>query len=192
MRKVAVFGNAGGGKSTLGRRLAELTGLPLYVVDMMQFGRGGAKVTDDEFLQMHADLLRRDEWIIDGFGNMATAWERFAAADTLIYVDLPLLIHFRWVTKRLIKGLFADPPGWPEDSPLWSSSMQSYRVLRLCHRHLTPKYRQLVTEEATLKRVHHLRSPAQIESFLDAVKKEPPKAAIRNGADRRAVQASGS
>ena len=89
MRKVAVFGNAGGGKSTLGRRLAELTGLPLYVVDMMQFGRGGAKVPDDEFLQMHADLLRRDEWIIDGFGNMATAWERFAAADTLAYVDLP-------------------------------------------------------------------------------------------------------
>jgi adenylate kinase family enzyme len=33
MRKVAVFGNAGGGKFTLGRRLAELTGLPLYVVD---------------------------------------------------------------------------------------------------------------------------------------------------------------
>jgi adenylate kinase family enzyme len=187
MRKVAVFGNAGGGKSTLGRRLAELTGLPLYVVDMMQFGRGGAKVPDDEFLQMHADLLRRDEWIIDGFGNMATAWDRFAAADTLIYVDLPLFIHFRWVTKRLIKGLFADPPGWPEDSPLWSSSMQSYRVLRLCHRRLTPKYRQLVTEEATSKRVHHLRSPAQIESFLDAVKKEPPKAAIRNRADRRAV-----
>ena len=187
MRKVAVFGNAGGGKSTLGRRLAELTGLPLYVVDMMQFGRGGAKVPDDEFLQMHADLLRRDEWIIDGFGNMATAWERFAAADTLIYVDLPLFIHFRWVTKRLIKGLFADPPDWPEDSPLWSSSMQSYRVLRLCHRRLTPKYRQLVTEEATSKRVHHLRSPAQIESFLDAVKKEPPKAAIRNRADRRAV-----
>jgi adenylate kinase family enzyme len=187
MRKVAVFGNAGGGKSTLGRRLAELTGLPLYVVDMMQFGRGGAKVPDDEFLQMHADLLRRDEWIIDGFGNMATAWDRFAAADTLIYVDLPLFIHFRWVTKRLIKGLFADPPGWPEESPLWSSSMQSYRVLRLCHRRLTPKYRQLVTEEATSKRVHHLRSPAQIESFLDAVKKEPPKAAIRNRADRRAV-----
>jgi adenylate kinase family enzyme len=179
MRKVAVFGNAGGGKSALGRGLAELTGLPLYVVDMMQFGRGGAKVPDDEFLQMHADLLRRDEWIIDGFGNVATAWERFAAADTLIYVDLPLFIHFRWVTKRLIKGLFADPPGWPEDSPLWSSSMQSYRVLRLCHRRLTPKYRQLVTEEATSKRVHHLRSPAQIESFLDAVKKEPSKAAIQ-------------
>jgi adenylate kinase family enzyme len=30
MRKVAVFGNAGGGKSTLARGLAEVTGLPLY------------------------------------------------------------------------------------------------------------------------------------------------------------------
>jgi hypothetical protein len=27
------------------------------------------------------------------------------------------------VTKRLIKGLFADPPGWPENSPVWGSTM---------------------------------------------------------------------
>jgi len=29
-------------------------------------------------LQARADLLRRDQWIIDGFGNVAIAWERFA------------------------------------------------------------------------------------------------------------------
>jgi len=171
MKRVAVFGNAGGGKSALARRLAELTGLPLYVVDMMQFRPGSGAVPQDEFLQAHADLLRRDEWIIDGFGNMALAWERFAAADTLTYLDLPLFVHFRWVTKRLVTGLFADPPGWPENSPLWSSSMQSYRVLWLCHHHLTPKYRQLVAEAAASKRVHHLRSPGQIRSFLEGVKR---------------------
>ena len=43
MKRVAVFGNAGGGKSTLARRLAELTGLPLYVVDLMQFRAGGGE-----------------------------------------------------------------------------------------------------------------------------------------------------
>jgi adenylate kinase family enzyme len=171
MKRVAVFGNAGGGKSALGRRLAQLTGLPLYVVDMMQFRPGGTKVPHDEFLQAHADLLRRDEWIIDGFGGRALAWGRFAVADTLIYIDLPLFLHCRWVTKRLIKGLFADPPGWPENSPLWNSSMQSYRVLWLCHRHLTPRYRQLVAEQAASKQVHHLRSPAQIRSFLEGIKK---------------------
>ena len=123
MKRVAVFGNAGGGKSTIARRLAELTGLPLYVVDMMQFRAGGVKVPQDEFLQAHADLLRRDEWIIDGAGGVALLWERFAAADTLVYVDLPLLLHYAWVTKRLIKGLFANPKGWPEGSPLWSSTL---------------------------------------------------------------------
>jgi adenylate kinase family enzyme len=170
MKRVAVFGNAGGGKSTLARRLAELTELPLYVLDMIQFNPGGVKVPQHEFLQAHADLLRRDEWIIDGFGNAVLAWERFAVADTLIYVDLPLWIHYNWVTKRLIKGLFANPKGWPENSPLWSSTLSSYRVIPLCHRNLTPKYRQLVAETAASKRVHHLRSVAQIRSFIEAVK----------------------
>ena len=72
------------------------------------------KVPQHEFLQAHADLLRRDESIIDGFGNAALAWEPFAVADTLIYVDLPLWIHYNWVTRRLIKGLFANPKGWPK------------------------------------------------------------------------------
>jgi adenylate kinase family enzyme len=172
MKRVAVFGNAGGGKSAIARRLAALTGMPLYVVDMMQYRAGGTKVPENEFLQAHADLLCRDEWIIDGFGSADLSWERFAVADTLVYVDLPLLVHFAWVTKRLIKGLFADPKGWPEGSPLWSSTLASYRVIPLCHRHLTPKYRLLVAEAAASKRVHHLRSAAQIHSFLEAMKKE--------------------
>ena len=89
MKRVAVFGNAGGGKSTLARRLAELTGLPLYVMDMMQFRPGGMKVPQHEFLQAHADLLRRDEWIIDGFGSVALAWERFAAAAAISAWGIP-------------------------------------------------------------------------------------------------------
>jgi adenylate kinase family enzyme len=175
MKRVAVFGNAGGGKSTLARRLAELTRLPLYPIDMIQFKAGGDAVSHDEYLKVHADLLRSEEWIIDGFGCVSSAWERFSAADTLIYVDLPLVTHYRLVTKRFIKGLFANPEGWPDNSPLWSSTMSSYRVLPLCHRHLTPRYRQLVADATALKRVHHLRSPAQIRSFLEAVKKESPR-----------------
>src|SRR5262249_42290023 len=172
MKRVAVFGNAGGGKSALARRLAELTGLPLHVVDLIQFRTGGSKVPHDEYLAIHAGLIRRDAWIIDGYGCVPSAWERFAAADTLVYVDLPLFTHYRWVTKRFIKGLFAAPPGWPDGSPLWQSTLSRYRGLPLCHRHLTPKYRQLVADMAASKRVHHLRSPAQIRAFLEALKAE--------------------
>lgn len=172
MMRVAVFGNAGGGKSTIARRLAELTGLPLHVVDMMQFAAGGVAVPEPEFRQAHADLLRRDRWIIDGFGGAALAWERFEAADTLVHVDLPLPLHYAWVSKRLVKGVFAGTKGWPEGSPLWKSTLDSYRVIPLCHRELTPRYRQLILAAAATKRTHHLTSAARIRSFLEAVREE--------------------
>jgi adenylate kinase family enzyme len=164
MRKVAVFGNTGGGKSTLARRLAEVTGLALYPLDRIQYKPGG--------LRKHTDLLRRDEWIIDGFGCVASAWERFGAADTLVYIDLPVLTHYRWVTKRLAKSLFEGPEGWPENSPVWASTLNSYRVVWRCHRSLTPRYRKLVVDAAASKRVHHLKSPAEIRAFLQAVQQE--------------------
>jgi adenylate kinase family enzyme len=172
VKKVAIFGNAGGGKSTLARKLAELTGLPLYPLDMIQYRAGGGQVPDGEYVKAHAELLQRDAWIIDGFGSVKSAWERFAAADTLVYVDLPLLTHFSWITKRLLKGIFVNPEGWPDDSPMLSSTLSGYRVLYLCHRHLTPRYRALVAQAQAQKRVHHLKSPADMQAFLAAVRSE--------------------
>ncbi|MGN8545334.1 hypothetical protein [Bradyrhizobium sp. CCBAU 53421] len=76
------------------------------------------------------------------------------------------------MTKRLIKGLIADPEGWPKDSPLWDSTMSSYRVLPRCHRYLTPTYRQLVSEMAASKRAAHLRSSREMVAFLSNVTDE--------------------
>jgi adenylate kinase family enzyme len=172
MKRVAIFGNAGGGKSTLAKRLAELTRLPLHQLDKMQYGAGGTQTPHGEYLRAHAELLDEDSWIIDGFGTVGTAWERFARADTLIHVDLPLVTHFWWVTKRLLRSRQAAPEGWPEHSPMWRSTMSSYRVLWPCHTKLTSRYRQLVGEMAASKRVHHLRSPKEIRAFLGTIERE--------------------
>ena len=119
MKRVAVFGNAGGGKSTLAKRLANFTRLPPMQSTLIKYRTGGGEVPRDEYLKAHGDIVRQDEWIIDGFGCMASAWEWFSYADTLIYIDLPLRTHYWWVTKRLIKGIFVNPEGWPENSPMW-------------------------------------------------------------------------
>jgi len=182
MRKIAVFGNAGGGKSRLAWQLAETTGMPLYCLDKLEFRAGrywpeetnGGRIPNDEYLEVHTEIVERGEWIIDGFGSVSLAWQRFAAADTLVYIDLPLMTHYRWVTNRLVLGLFKNPPGWPGNSPLWASTLNSYRNVWRCHRWLTPKYRQLVADARSSKRVHHLRSAAEIAAFLQAVKRERP------------------
>ncbi|MBI4445711.1 MAG: adenylate kinase [Acidobacteria bacterium] len=170
MRRVAVFGNTGGGKSTLARSLAELTSLPLYHLDIIQDRVAREKIPHDEYLKAHTELLRRDAWIIDGAGCFKPTWEYFAWADTLVYIDLPLCTHFLWITKRLLKGLFVTPRGWPEGSPIFANTIKltikSYCMLWLCHQRLTPKYRELVSEARHHKRVHHLRSAAEINAFL--------------------------
>jgi adenylate kinase family enzyme len=169
LQKVAVFGNAGGGKSTLSRRLSEITGLPLYVLDKIKYQAGGVAVPQEDYLQIHQEILATDRWIIDGFGCLETLWPRLDQADTLIFVDLPISIHFWWVTKRFITGYFQPPAGWPERSPIFKSSMNSYRALWLCHQRLTPKYREYVEQAQNTKRVYHLRSTAQISQFFESI-----------------------
>ncbi len=179
MKKVAVFGNAGGGKSTLSRRLADITGLPLYVLDIIHFRDGiyrpdrkdGGKLSEQEYLSIHREILSQDEWIIDGYGSLPTVWERMSAADTLIYIDLPITAHYWGVTKRFAAGLFRNPKGWPENSPMWESTLDSYRVIWRCHRGLTPRYRQRVAEAASSKQVHHLTSRTAMTAFLQGAAK---------------------
>jgi hypothetical protein len=126
-------------------------------------------------------LLRDDEWIIDGYGTTACAFERFARADTLIHVDPPVPTLYWRATKRFLKGLFAPVPGWPERSPLWSSTLSTYKVIPRCHRFLTPKYRQYVADSARSKRAHHLKSRAEIAALLDAVRQEMADRAPADG-----------
>ena len=172
MKKVAVFGNAGGGKSTVSKRLATTTDLPLFVLDKIQYRAGGIAVSEEEYKHAHAEILAGDRWVIDGFGSIETLWPRLDEADTLVYIDLPLPLHFWWVTKRFATGFFVPPDGWPDRTPIWKSSMTSYRTLWLCHKLLTPRYRDYVAEAREKKRVHHLRSARQIGEFFQAVEAE--------------------
>lgn len=186
MRRVAVFGNTGGGKSTLAQRLAEITGLPLHVIDIIQYPDGkyrpeekdGGKISPEAYRKIHADILCQDQWIIDGFESVPSAWERFAAADTLVYVDLPILTHYWGVTTRFATGLFKNPKGWPERSPIWESTLDAYKVVGRCHRLLTPRYRRYVAEVTSSKRVHHLRSRAAMAAFIQAVIDEQPRRSL--------------
>ena len=172
MKKVAVFGNAGGGKSTLSKRLSQITGLPLYVLDKIQYQAGGKLLPPEHYQQVHQEILATEQWIIDGFGCLETVWLRLDQADCLVFVDLPLYVHFLLVTKRLITGFFSPPEGWPQNSPILKSSLSSYRVLWLCHKYLTPKYREYIQQAQGFKRVFHIRSTQQMQQFFQFIETE--------------------
>ena len=169
MNKVAVFGNAGGGKSTLSKCLSEITDLPWVPLDSLQYRPGGNKDSHTEFKAAHDALLNQDQWIVDGFGSIDTLWNRLAAADTLIYLYMPVPQHYWWATKRLIQGFWTPPAGWPDDSPLLQGTLNSYSTIWLCHTKLTPKYREYVAQAKATKQVYHLRSRQDITRFYQTI-----------------------
>ena len=99
-----VIGSGGSGKSRLSRELARRTGLPLIHLDREYWGPGWQPMPEPEWEAKVAELVRGERWIIDGnFGG--TMHIRLAAADTVIFLDLPRLVCLwsvirRWATFR--------------------------------------------------------------------------------------------
>lgn len=85
MRRVAIAGPGGAGKSTFARQLGERTGLPVIHLDHHYWQPGWVGSPQDVWRDTQARLLTGDSWIVDGnYGG--TFEDRFARADTVIIV----------------------------------------------------------------------------------------------------------
>lgn len=164
--RIAVFGKPGGGKSTLSLQIAAATKLPLHQLDLVQYQRGGTRVPDEDFTRLHAAIMAQEHWVVDGFGNPKVFAAMVNAADVLVYVERSSLVHYWWVTKRLLKSPFTKPLGWPEGSPLLSSTISSYRFLRR-----SPKFWNSALKAKLLalrpgKRVYVVRKQSDVAALL--------------------------
>ncbi len=96
---MAVIGSAGAGKSTLARRLGAITGLPVVHLDALFWHAGWVETPRPEWRSIQERIVKEPRWIIDGnYGS--TLDIRLAAADTVVFLDLPPLICLGRVIKR--------------------------------------------------------------------------------------------
>lgn len=112
--KILVIGCPGSGKSTFSRALGEITGLPVYHLDRLNWNADKTTVPKEVFLQRLQDVLRKDAWIIDG--NYGSTIElRLQRCDTVFFLDYPTEVCVEGVRSRLGKPR-ADMP-WVETAP---------------------------------------------------------------------------
>jgi adenylate kinase family enzyme len=166
MKKVAVFGKPGSGKSTISKALALATGLELHQLDSVVYKANGEFVEREAFDLAHDNILNSESWIIDGFGPLGSFNTRLDAADTLIYIDLPYPISYWFVTKRMLKGLFVKPEGWPDGSSVIKGTIQSYKTLKLCPKFWNDDFRVRLELRAKEKEVHIIRSVSELNNFV--------------------------
>ena len=103
MRRILIIGNAGAGKSTFGRKLAEKTGLPLVHLDKIYWRGNWEHLTREEFDKALQRELEQETWIIDGNYNR-TLPKRLEYCDTVFFFDLPVVSCLWGATKRVFQN----------------------------------------------------------------------------------------
>jgi adenylate kinase family enzyme len=167
MKKIAVFGKPGSGKSTLSKSLSSATGIQLYQLDSIVYKSNGDLVDRKTYDKEHGDIISSDSWIIDGFGPMGSFYERLDVADVLIYIDLPYSLSYWLVTKRLLKGFVVKPEGWPEGSSVLKGTIASYKMLKLSPKFWNNSFLQKLEEISPNKSLYIIKSIAELNSFID-------------------------
>ncbi len=165
MTRVMVIGNAGGGKSTMCQAVSAKHGLPYFTIDKIQWKPNWVPTAESEFIEAHENLLAEERWLIDGYGSWPSVERRLSAADTIIFVDHPIWVHYWWATKRQIKSLFFGRSDGPEGCPMFPVTIRLYKMMWWLHKEMRPKLLEAVYERAPDARIIHIRSPRELAEF---------------------------
>jgi adenylate kinase family enzyme len=111
--KIAIIGNAGSGKSTLGFKLQKKLGITLYHLDQYDWKANWQHVEMKKFEKIHKDLCDRDTWIIEGQA-MEQLNYRIVKADVIIFLDIAIATCLWRVIKRAIFNWGKVVPGRPK------------------------------------------------------------------------------
>lgn len=110
--RIFITGNAGAGKSTVARLVAERKGLEYSSLDSIVWQERWRKTPPDEVKQKVGELIKQDAWVIDGVG-----YDVLRAADTVIFLDMPRRTCSYRAAKRNIRYLFSSRPELPPRCP---------------------------------------------------------------------------
>jgi adenylate kinase family enzyme len=171
MQRIAVIGNAGGGKTTLCRKLSKIFKIEVHHIDLIQWKPNWQRTPVEEFNIVHESILAQDSWIIDGFGPMEAINKRFALADTLIFIDYPLVIHYWWSMKRQLKTIIKPRDDLPKNCPMLPKTWELIQVMWYVHKQLRPELLKLASQFHTERRLIYLRSPHEMKQFLQEMER---------------------
>jgi adenylate kinase family enzyme len=101
VKKIAIIGSPGAGKSTLARKMANVLHINVFHLDSFYWKKNWQPITRTEITEIQKEIFSKEAWIIDG-NFQSTMDMRIQAADTIIFLDFPSLTCLFQAIKRSI------------------------------------------------------------------------------------------
>jgi adenylate kinase family enzyme len=169
MKRIAIVGCGGAGKSTLARQLGEILQLPVIHLDQQFWQPGWQMRPRKEEQEIVEKIAGREEWIIDG-NYQSTMAPRFEAADTIIFLDFPTLLCLQRVIKRFFKYRGTTRPDMTEGCPEKLDWEFIFWILRY-RKSYRPVVLATIAQYAPERKVLIFQQPAQLKRFLTDLEK---------------------
>ncbi len=178
MKKIAIIGPRGSGKTTLARHLCSIVDIEVIHADSILSKSGEIVSTESNPKNLLESYLQQPAWIIEGDRdprNQDFIYERrFAAADTIIWLDLPQNVCMWRVLKRRFQSQGQFRRSFLSHYPEKSHKNGFRQCLKQIFNYIKQE-RSLVREKIDQccgnKRVFILRSPSEVKDFLNVIQR---------------------
>jgi adenylate kinase family enzyme len=171
LKRVNVKGTSGSGKTTFGAELARRLGVPYVELDALHHGPNWAEPPAEEFEARVREAMNAapDGWVIDGNYEAKLGDTLIGAADTIVWLDLPLGLKLRRVARRTWTRIRDDVELWHGNKESWRNALWGpgslFAWMIRGHFRQRREWPRVYANDARFVR---LRSAAEARRWLDA------------------------
>lgn len=115
-------------------------------------------------LERLGTVMAGDRWIIDGWGPWSSLQDRMVRSDTIIFVDLPLWVHFWLAAERQIAAARGESRSDPvEGCDDLDITRRLFETIWSIDQELKPRLAELVQVHAQGREYHHITTLEELD-----------------------------
>jgi adenylate kinase family enzyme len=190
MRRIALMGISGGGKTTLGKQLAARLGVPFVELDALQHGPEWKQSTPEELRAAVTAALAAapDGWVVDGNYYTPLGGTVLDHADTLVHLDPALSLAFGRVLWRTTSRAALR-------RELWNGNRETFRnmlfsrysmPLWVLRKHGSTRRRILeIARQHPHLRIVRIATRREADAWLQSIQATEPMSGSSKGSERQ-------